>query len=70
MPMTYLSGHYDEVVREGDTTTLYYGDRRVGQCSFLPFLSECDVYFVTDYTEDGDNVVINIKKGPSWRTYL
>lgn len=70
MPMTYLSGHYDEVVREGDTTTLYYGDRRAGQCSFLPFLSECDVYFVTNYTEDGDNVTINVKKGPSWRTYL
>lgn len=70
MPTTYLNGHYDECVEQEDTTTLYYGDRRAGRGNHIPFLSECDVYFVTNYTEDGDNVTINVKKGPSWRTYL
>lgn len=70
MPMTYLGGHYDECVKQEDTTTLYYGDEKAGRGNYLPFLSECDVYFVTDYTDDGECVVINVKKGPSWRTYL
>ena len=71
MPSTYLYGNREECIKEEDATTLYYGDRPANQRgTYLPFLSECDVYFVTDYTEDGDNVVINLKKGPSWRTYL
>ncbi len=70
MPMTYLCGHYDEVVKEEDTTTLFYGDRKAGRGNYLPFLSECDVYFVKDYTEDGDNVTINVTKAPCWREYL
>ncbi len=71
MPMTYLSGHYDEVVKESDTTTLYYGNNRIERRgTFIPFLSECDVYFVTDYTDGNDGVTINLKKAPSWREYL
>jgi predicted RNA-binding Zn-ribbon protein involved in translation (DUF1610 family) len=72
MPMTYLSGHKDECVEVEDTTTLYYGNERVSRGNYLPFLSECDVYYVTGYTEtsDGEMVLINVKKGPCWREYL
>jgi len=71
MPSTYLYGNREECIKMEDATTLYYGDRPAnGRGTFLPFLSECDVYFVTDYTENEDEVVINLIKGPSWRTYL
>lgn len=70
MPMTYLGGHYDEVVKEEDTTTLFYGDRKAGRGNYIPFLSDCDVYFVTDCTDNGEQVEIGLEKGPSWRTYL
>ena len=70
MPWTYLCGHYDEVVKEEDTTTLFYDDEKVGVGNYIPFLSDCDVYFVTDCTDDGEQVVINLKKAPSWRAYL
>lgn len=69
MPLTYLSKHYDEVVEAEDTTTLYYGDTRAGRGNYLPFLSECDVYFVKDF-KDGEEMVIDLIKGPSWRAFL
>ena len=71
MPMTYLSGHKDECVKVEDTTTLYYENVLANRRGiFLPFLSECDVYYITDYTEDDGMLTINLKKGPSWREYL
>lgn len=70
MPYTYLSGHYDEVVQEEDTTTLFYGNARAGRGNYLPFLSECDVYFIKDCHYSGDELVVDLIEGPSWRMYL
>lgn len=71
MPSTYLRGHLDEVVDEGDTTTLYYGERRTGRGFYLPFLSECDVYFVSSAERHADGtLVIDLVEGPNWRMYL
>lgn len=71
MPMTYLSGQLSDVVDENDTDTLYYGNVRAGKGNYIPFLSDCDVYFVSgcNYSDDG-TLVIDLKKGPSWRMYL
>lgn len=71
MPMTYLSKHYDEVVKEGETTTFFYGNRLANEIgTYLPFLSECDVYFISESKEENGVLVISLKKGPSWRMYL
>lgn len=71
MPMTYLMGNRAEVVAIEDTDTLFYGDMKAGRGNHIPFLSDCDVYFVSgcNYSDDG-NLVIDIKKGPNWRMYL
>lgn len=52
--------------------TFYYGDNQVTDpChTFLPFLSDADVYFIDDYFEEDGYHVFNLIKAPSWRTYL
>jgi hypothetical protein len=70
MPYTYLCVYYDEVVEEEDTTTLYYGDTRCGRGNYIPFLSDCDVYYVANCKEEGDELTIDVTKGQSWREYL
>lgn len=71
MPMTYLAGNRAEVVAEEDTDTLFYGDMKVGRGNYIPFLSDCDVYFVSgcNYSDDG-TLVIDLKEAPNWRMYL
>ena len=72
MPSTYLYGNRAECVKEDDTDTLFYGDTMVTKKgSFLPFLSNCDVYFVDScsYSDDG-TLVVDLKKAPNWRMYL
>lgn len=70
MPRTYLYGNRAEVVKENDTTTLFYGDDKVGFGNFIPFLSECDVYFVSEASMDGEGLIVKLEKAPSWREYL
>ena len=70
MPHTHLCGNRDECVEVGDTTTLFYGDRKVTPYSHLPFLAETNVYFVKDYADTGEELVIDLEDAPSWRTYL
>lgn len=52
--------------------TFYYGDNQVTEPNrtFLPFLSDVDVYFIKDYEDDGEYCIFNLIKAPSWRTYL
>lgn len=72
MPSTYLYGNRAECVKVEDTDTLFYGDSRVTSVgTHLPFLSDCDVYFVEScsYSDDG-TLVVDLKKGPNWRMYL
>lgn len=70
MPMTYLSGHRDEVVAKENTTTLFYGNMKAGRGNYLPFLSDCDVYFVDGCSYVDGTLIVDLVKGPSWRTYL
>lgn len=70
MPSTYLYGDRSKVVDEGDTTTLFYGDCKTRKGNYLPFLSDCDVYFVDDCRMTDGTLVINLIKGPNWRMYL
>lgn len=72
MPSTYFSGDHAKCLEIEDTDTLYYGDTRVTRRgTFIPFLSDCDVYFVEgcSYSDDG-TLVVDLKKGPNWRMYL
>lgn len=71
MPTTYLCGNRSEVVDENDTTTLFYGNVRAGRGNHIPFLSDCDVYFIEAcyYSPDG-TLVVDLKEGPNWRMYL
>ena len=71
MPMTYLVGDRAEVVALDDTDTFFYGDMKAGRGNYIPFLSDCDVYFVSGYNcSDDGTLVIDLKKGPNWRMYL
>lgn len=70
MPWTYLTGHYDEVVQAEATTTLFYGNARAERGNHLPFLSDCDVYFIEECHYSGDELVVNLIEGPNWRMYL
>lgn len=70
MPSTYLYGDRSKCVEVDDTETLYYGDHKVRHGNHIPFLSDCDVYFVGNCSYEGDVLVIDLKKGPNWRMYL
>lgn len=48
------------------TTNLYYGDSPVGPGNYLPFQSDCDVFFIESINDNE----INLMKGPNWRMYL
>lgn len=56
-------------IKQSDVTTMFYGDRPISRCSFLPIWAECDVFFIKSINE-GEIVEINLTKAPSWRTYL
>lgn len=70
MPMTYLCGDRSKVVRLEDTTTLFYGDAKAGRGNYIPFLSDCDVYFVSKCEMADWTLVIDLKEAPNWRMYL
>lgn len=72
MPSTYFRGDRTKCIEVEDTDTLYYGDEIVThRGTHIPFLSDCDVYFVEScsYSADG-TLVVDLKKGPNWRMYL
>lgn len=65
--LTPFSG---ERLDENDMTTMFYGEKQIrGRGYYLPFQSECDVFFVESVT-NGKVVEINLIKAPSWREYL
>lgn len=70
MPWTYLYGERSKCVEVGDTKTLFYGDRMVSPGNHIPFMSDCDVYFVDKCYMTEGTLVIDLKKGPNWRMYL
>lgn len=70
MPMTYLCGDRSKVVELEHTTTLFYGNTKAGRGNHIPFLSDCDVYFVDNCDMNDGTLVVNLKKGPNWRMYL
>ncbi len=52
-------------------TTLFYGDKLVNKCSYyLPFQSECDVFFIESIIKSNNVLVVNLIKAPCWREYL
>lgn len=53
-----------------NTTTLFYGDNIVNRDGYLPFWSECDVFFIENVTTRNKVLVIDLIKAPSWREYL
>lgn len=58
-------------VRIEDTTTLFYGDKCVKKPSYyLPFLGDCDVFFISSVNDINGIIEINLIKAPSWRMYL
>lgn len=60
-----------EKVEMKDTTTLFYDNIIVNKASYyLPFLSECDVFFIESITTINKVLVVNLMKAPSWREYL
>jgi hypothetical protein len=71
MPYTYLCGNRAECVDENNTTTLFYGNAKAGKGNYIPFLSDCDVYFIESCAYDDSGVLqIGLVKGPNWRMYL
>lgn len=65
-----MPGSKDKV-KLSDTTTLYYGDRKAGWGNYIPFLSDCDVYFVSSAGRTADGtLIIDLVDGPNWRMYL
>ncbi len=52
--------------------SFYYGNQQVKNplTTFLPFLSDVDRYFISDFDYDGEYYIFTLIKGPSWRTYL
>ena len=55
---------------EDDMTTMFYEEKQIcGRGYYLPFQSECDVFFV-ESVKSGKVVEINLIKAPTWREYL
>ena len=51
-------------------TTMYYGDKQIcGRGYYLPFLSDCEVFFVKS-VRSGEIIEISLVRAPSWREYL
>lgn len=65
-----LTPFTDKEIGIDEVTTLFYEDRLVGRGNYLPFQSECDVFFVDSVKTIDNVVVIDLVKAPSWRTYL
>ena len=58
-------------IEESSVTTLFYGDELVNRGGYyLPFQSDCDVFFIENVTTQNKVLVIDLIKAPSWREYL
>lgn len=71
LPDTHLKGKKEDYVNVEDTTTFFYGDKQANRMgTFLPFLSNYDVYFVIEgFILDGE-IILNLEKAPSAYSYL
>ena len=66
----YLMPFHDgDVCGQDKTTTLFYGDTKITRGNYVPFQSDCDVFFL-DNVSDVDVPTIRLKKAPNWREYL
>lgn len=65
-----LTPFTDKQIEIDESTTLFYGDTHVKRGNYLPFQSECDVFFVESVKTIDNVVVIDLMKTPSWRMYL
>ena len=65
MPFTNSPIPFSEV------TTLFYGDNHINRGNYLPFLADVDCFYISNIDTSGSLwVTVDLKKGPSWRTYL
>jgi copper chaperone CopZ len=52
-------------------TTLFYDNEIVNKRKYyLPFQSNCDVFFVDKVRTENNVVVVDLMKAPNWRAYL
>jgi len=58
-----------DVLGADKTTTLFYGETKVGRGSYLPFQADCDTFYV-DSVQELEVSTIQLVKAPNWREYL
>lgn len=58
-------------IEEESVRTLFYGDKLLNRRGYyLPFQSDCDVFFIENVTTQNKVLVIDLMKAPCWRAYL
>ena len=65
-----LMPYSKDTIKIEKTKTLFYGEKKVSVGNYLPFQSECDVYFIKNITTQNNVLVIDLMKAPTWRMYL